>query len=257
MITSSDNKNVKYVAKLLTKAKERRNEDVYIVEGPRMFSEAPSEDIVKVFVSEDYKGDTGRLTSLGDDIVEYVSGDVFRKMTDTLTPQGILCIMKQKHYDLKEILPALPEKPIIMLLENLQDPGNLGTIMRTAEGAGVSLVLMSKDTVDLYNPKTVRSTMGSIYRVPFIYTDDIKGSIEQIKKLGIPCFAAHLKGKRAYYEADYSNGACFFIGNEGNGLTDETAGLADEYLIIPMEGKLESLNAAVSAALFMYKAKEG
>ena len=141
-----------------------------------------------------------------------------------------------------------------MVLENLQDPGNLGTIFRTAEGAGVSGILMNRGCVDIYNPKTIRSTMGAIYRMPFLYTDDLPRAVTGLKSREIPVFAAHLGGTLSYDETDYRNGCAFLIGNEGNGLTDETAVLADTYIRIPMEGQVESLNAGVAASLLMYEA---
>lgn len=253
MITSTDNKKVKEVIKLIQKGKERRERGLYVIEGEHLFAEAPKEDIVSVFASESFMKKGFDFGEIPEEIVETVSDDVFKKMTDTITPQGVLCVMKRKNYSLDSLFSDLGEKPLFVLLEGIQDPGNLGTILRTAEGAGARAVIMSADTVDLYNPKTVRSTQGSIFRVPFVYTDDIKDAVSKLKSHGIPCYAAHLKGKKTFKEADYSKGACFFIGNEGNGLTDETAGLADEYIIIPMGGKLESLNAAVSAAILMYQ----
>ena len=142
-----------------------------------------------------------------------------------------------------------------MVLENIQDPGNLGTILRTAEGAGVNGILMSRDTVDIFNPKTIRSTMGSVYRVPFLYVEDICETVRELKNKGISAYAAHLKGIGSYDEQDYTKGTAFLIGNEGNGLTDELADLADTYIRIPMYGKVESLNAAIASAVLMYEAQ--
>ena len=140
-----------------------------------------------------------------------------------------------------------------MVLDNLQDPGNLGTIVRTAEGAGVTGVIMSKETVDIYNPKVIRSTMGSIYRMPFYYADDIFETVEELQKRGIKVYAAHLQGE-GFYEKDYRTGTAFLVGNEGNGLTDRITGMADEKIRIPMMGKVESLNAAIAATLMAYEA---
>lgn len=255
MISSADNKQVKEVIKLNQKGRARKEAGVFVIEGEHLFSEVSIEEIVKVYVAESFKDESKRLKEIektNPSLIEVVADEVFKKMTDTLTPQGVLCIVKQRKYNLSDMLKNVNTRPLFLVLEGVQDPGNLGTIMRTAEGAGASGIIMSKETVDLYNPKTVRSTMGSIFRVPFLYTDDLKASIGELKAAGIPCFAAHLKGKKSYKDVDYSRGAAFFIGNEGNGLTDETAALADEYVIIPMQGKLESLNAAVSAALLMY-----
>lgn len=252
MITSLDNKRIKNVIQLLEKGKARKEQNAYVIEGTKLYKEADPSEIMEVYVSESYEGSVD--TNAGY-FVEKVSDDVFRKMTDTLTPQGILCVIRKKSYDLDKILEDNKGKaPLFILLDTLQDPGNLGTIMRTAEGAGVTAVIMNKETVDIYNPKTVRSTMGSIYRVPFIYTD-IKEAITKLKKANVTCYAAHLKGEKTCYEQDYTTATCFFIGNEGNGLSDEIANMADVYIKIPMEGKLESLNAAVSAALLMYETK--
>ena len=160
--------------------------------------------------------------------------------------------MKQKKYTLEQLMDG--KCPLLLVLENLQDPGNLGTMMRTAEGAGVTGVLLSRGSVDIYNPKTIRSTMGSIYRVPFLYTDDLMGDMEKLHEKGITTYAAHLKGKGFYDEESYKEPTAFLIGNEGNGLSDELSEKAKQYIKIPMEGQLESLNAAVAAAILMYEA---
>ena len=125
--------------------------------------------------------------------------------------------------------------------------------MRTAEAAGVTGVIMGRGTVDIFNPKAVRSTMGSIFRLPFIYVEDVREAIRELKKYGISFYAAHLKGKQSYKDVKYSDKAGILIGNEARGLSPETAELADIYIIIPMQGKVESLNAAVAAALMMYE----
>ena len=113
---------------------------------------------------------------------------------------------------------------------------------------------MNKTTVDLFNPKTIRSTMGSIYRVPFFVAEDLEETMQELKEKGVKLYAAHLKGTMQYDEPDYTGATGFLIGNEGNGLSDEIANLADTYIKIPMEGKVESLNAAISASLLMYEA---
>ena len=115
-------------------------------------------------------------------------------------------------------------------------------------------MIMDKCTVDIYNPKTIRSTMGSIFRVPFYITEDLHGTLGQLQKKGIRVYAAHLEGSVCYDEPDYTGGSAFLIGNEGNGLTAETAKLADTYIRIPMGGQLESLNAAMAAGILMYEA---
>ena len=127
-------------------------------------------------------------------------------------------------------------------------------MVRSGEGAGTTGIIMNKTTVDIFNTKTIRSTMGSIYRMPFVIVDDLQEVIKELKEKKVNLFAAHLKGIQSYDEKDYTKACGFFIGNEGNGLSDEIANLADDYIKIPMQGKVESLNAAISATLLMYEA---
>jgi len=251
MITSASNGRMKDIVNLIQKAKARREKKSFIIEGTRLFSETPAELIEEIYVSDVFLEKEENKELLSGHKYEIVKEDVFRKISDTKTPQGILAVVKQPEYNMEQMLAR---KPLIIILEDIQDPGNLGTIMRTAEGAGVTGVIMSRETVDIYNPKTIRSTMGSIFRVPFLYVENIHEAIQELKKQNISIYAAHLKGKRLYDEVSYQNGTAFLIGNEGNGLKKETADLADEYMLIPMEGKLESLNAAVATALLIYEA---
>jgi TrmH family RNA methyltransferase len=253
MITSVTNKKVKSIVQLNKKAGLRRKEGVFIAEGIKMFLEAPLESVLEVYVSEGFHKVSQIEQKLMQCGYETVSEEVFSKISDTQTPQGILCVLKQSHYSLKDMLEG-QGVPLFLIVEGLQDPGNLGTILRTGEGAGVSGVIMSKDTVDIFNPKTIRSTMGSIYRVPFFYADDIVQTVKALQKDGIKVYAAHLKGEESYSRCDYTGGTAFLIGNEGNGLSEELSEAADNYIKIPMKGQVESLNAAVSASLLMYEA---
>ena len=269
MITSTANSKVKHVVTLQEKSWARAKEQIFIVEGLKMFEEAPIERMQELYIEEKLYQSLSNQAVL-DKIktcreqgifVETVSEEVFAKMSDTKSPQGILCLMKQYAYEGERLIKEAAAKkrkggkaPLFLLLEDIQDPGNLGTMIRTAEGAGADGIFMSRTTVDIYNPKTIRSTMGSLYRMPFVYLDELSEGIALLQKEDIKVYAAHLKGEKYYHEFTYEEGAAFLIGNEGNGLKKETADLADCYLKIPMEGKLESLNAAVAAALLMYQA---
>lgn len=254
MITSNSNQKVKQVILWQTKAKERKADGVFLAEGFKMFEEAPLPIIKEVYVAESAlkKADPGALEKLNKTGYELVADDLFRKMADTQTPQGILCVLKQPVYSIEDIVEK--ENPLIVILENLQDPGNLGTILRTGEGAGITGVIMSRQTVDLFNPKTIRATMGSVYRVPFLYVDSLTETIALLHKKGIHTYAAHLAGKEYYSSFSFREGTAFLIGNEGNGLQKETADAAEHYLKIPMEGRVESLNAAIATSLLMYEA---
>lgn len=256
MITSSSNPKVKQVVQWQEKAKERRSAGVFLAEGFKMYEEAPTGDICQVYVSGQalekamaYPAVRRKLQETG---YETVSEEVFRKISDTQAPQGLLCVVRQPRYSLEEMLQAAC--PLLVILENLQDPGNLGTILRTGEGAGVTGVILTGQTVDIFNPKVIRSTMGSIYRVPFVYVDDMAAAMEKLHKAGITAYAAHLQGEREYDSFSFREGTAFLIGNEGQGLSRELASLADTYLKIPMEGQVESLNAAVAASLLLYEA---
>ena len=253
MITSLQNNQVKNIIKLNQKAKARREQGLFIAEGRKMFLEAPLHWIEKVYVSETVeKQDTEVMEKASRTEWEAVTDSVFRQMSDTQTPQGIMAVVRQQENSLDAIMKQ-PDA-LLLFLENIQDPGNLGTMMRTAEGAGVTGIIMSRETTDIYNPKTIRATMGSLYRMPFVYVDDFCETIRMAKAQGIRLYAAHLKGKHTYDGEDYRQPSGFLIGNEGNGLTQEAADSATDYIRIPMGGQLESLNAAVAAAVLMYEA---
>lgn len=256
MITSPSNKNVKEVIQLVQKAKARKEKKLFVVEGVKMFLEAPEERIVKVYAAESFDKELlavcrEKLAALTERF-EIVADDIFKKMSDTKTPQGILCVIKQYEYSFEKMLAA--EEPLLAILEDIQDPGNLGTIFRAGEGAGVTGILMSRSTVDISNPKTIRSTMGSIYRMPFLYVEDLTEAVGKLQEKGIAIYAAHLQGAKVYDECSYRNGTAFLIGNEANGLREETAACADASVKIPMAGKVESLNAAVAASILLFEA---
>lgn len=256
MITSTSNTRIRQLMQWNQKAKARREDKVFIVEGTKMFLEAPQSWIREIYLAESFyekmpDAVAGKLDRCS---YEVVKDSIFQKISDTQTPQGILSVLKQPEYVLGDLgLMRQSNHPLVVVIENIQDPGNLGTIVRTAEAAGATGVVMSPDTVDIFNPKTIRSTMGSIYRVPFLYVDSLTDAIRHLKRNSIKIYAAHLKGDRSYNELNFTKGTAFLIGNEGNGLKDETAALADSYLKIPMEGRVESLNAAIASAVLMYE----
>lgn len=274
MITSMSNQRVRQIAQWQSKAKQRRQDGVFLAEGWKMYGEAPLELIREVYLSESMaeqlksrktaegaEGDRALYRTPYIDYIEEklsrtgyetVSEEVFERMSDTQTPQGILTVLRRPAYGMGDLLRG--EDPLLLLLEDIQDPGNLGTILRTGEGAGITGVIMSSRTVDIYNPKTIRATMGSIYRVPFLYAEDLGETVRALQKNGIRVYAAHLQGETYYSSLSFREGTAFLIGNEGNGLRRETAALADSYLKIPMEGQVESLNAAIAASLLVYEA---
>ena len=257
IITSAKNEKLRNVALLQKKKKAREEQGLFITEGIRIFEDAlrsASEWIEQVFVSESFSKNSewNALLEKCPENTKFsvftVADDIFGKICETVTPQGILCVMRRKEYDLSDI-----PHDRLLLLENIQDPGNLGTMVRTAEAAGITGIIMSSDTVEIYSPKVTRSTMGSIFRVPFLYSDDIRGTIEDLKEKGVTVYGAYLHGGKPYNSVRYEQPCAVLIGNEGNGITDGTIEKVSERIFIPMHGEIESLNAAIAAALIMYE----
>lgn len=260
IITSTSNPRMKEIIQLRKKSRMRTKTGTFLVEGLRMVREIPEERLVQLYATEEFLKKHRKEPIPGTEVM-LVSPEVFAYISDTKTPQGVLAVVRQSMFTQKEILAKCPGKSgtgtgrpaHLLVLDNIQDPGNLGTIFRTAEAAGVTGILLSRDCADIYNPKTIRSTMGAIFRMPFVYTDDLPGAVNSLKKHDIRVFAAHLEGERAYDEEDYRQGSAFLIGNEGSGLRPEVAACADVLVRIPMEGMAESLNAAVAAAVLMFE----
>lgn len=261
-ISSQSNEKIKSVIQLQTKASVRKKQKLFVVEGVRMYEEVPEKCLVSTYLSEKFYEEhvkTGKISKSIDkrlNSCEYyiVADNVFKNMSDTVTPQGILAVVRQQEYELSDILDK-SKKQVFMVLESIQDPGNLGTIVRTGEGAGIAGIIMNKETVDVYNSKVIRSTMGSIYRVPFVVTDNLPEALDLLSANGVTIYAAHLKGKEYYAEGQYTGSTAFLIGNEGNGLSEHISSKAHKLIKIPMEGQVESLNAGVAAAILMYEAK--
>lgn len=247
VIGSNSNEKVKELRKLVKSSRERREKGLYIVEGIKMFSEIPTEDIFEVYVCESalekYSDRlSGKYTVLSD--------HVFKSVSDTETPQGIMALVHMKSNTLESICAS--DNPFVLIIERLQDPGNMGTIIRSAEAAGASGIMLSQGCVDIYSPKVVRSTMGSLFRVPVFVSGDLKIDIDKLKKKGVTVYGAHLNGD-SMYNMNFTGPVAFLIGNEGKGLSEEIGEEADFLLKIPMKGEVESLNAAVSASIIAYE----
>ena len=258
MITSKTNPQLKYLATLLKKRSAREADRVFVCEGRKMFFEILTqrpEYLVKAYWSESGAAelaDAERALMLACDW-ETVSDAAFCAVAETVTPQGVLAIVRMPEYTLSDMLKGETDR--LVILESLRDPGNLGTILRTAEAAGIGGIILSADSVDTFNPKTVRSTMGAILRVPFLYAKDLPQMLAELKRRGVTLYAAHLQASVPYTEPKYPGRCGILIGNEANGLTAEATALADVRIRIPMEGQAESLNAAIAAAILMYHTK--
>lgn len=257
MIESNANGQYKKLQKLMKQSRTRRQEGVFVVEGWKMVKEALERNLVLHLYSAEREQEHCREElnrfSRGNVPVDLMRDNLFSQLSDTVSPQGILGVVRMPVYEREEIVNQPDAK--LLCLENIQDPGNLGTMFRTAEGAGMTGVVLTKGCVDLFNPKVVRSTMGSLFRVPFYVCQDMEEEMKFMQKQGFCFFAAHLQGTKNFTEESYEGSIGILIGNEANGLSEAVSGLADCKVKIPMEGELESLNAAVSAALFMYEVR--
>lgn len=234
IITSKDNEIIKEIRKLKEK-KYRDQSGTYLVEGIKLIEEAIEEEakIKKIVVCED---------CLKDDCVDnkilykiakydciYVSSKVFGGLTDVVAPQGMLAVIEKKGHE--EEIKYLDD--IIVVLDGIQDPGNLGTILRTVDSAGLTQIVLSKTSVDAYNPKVVRSTMGAIFRVNIIETENLVETLKGMKKHKYKVVATSLSGASSIYDIDYEKKA-IVIGNEANGVSKEVLDIADSKIKIPM-----------------------
>lgn len=253
MITSPANKKVKEVRALFDKASLRAERRLFPIEGVRMFLEAPEAEIEELYVSESFAARAEG--TIREKIVglkaETVADNIFMKMSDTKTPQGVLALVRMQRKSLSEVLAE--GASCFLAVESLQDPGNLGTMLRAGEGAGLSAILANRGTVDVYNPKLVRATMGSIFRIPVVYVDDFPAALFKLRQEGISLYAAALQASVPYDSIAYPEKTAFLIGNEAAGLSEEAIAAANQSIHIPMLGQVESLNAAVAASILLYE----
>ena len=250
-IESRDNKWVKRLNGLKIK-KNRDKEGVFVAEGLRFISEVPADWAVEAYaVSESFANENDLSVYEKKAEVLCLPDTLFASVCDTENPQGILAVCKKLDWD--EAAVFAKKAPFFLLAEELNDPGNLGTVIRTADACGADAVFLSKGSVDLYNPKVLRSTMGSMFHVPVFQNIDLNEISAKLKQNNIPLYAAHLRGDRFPYVLDLAQACAFIIGNEARGLSDEAADLCDQWVKIPMPGQAESLNASIAAGVLMYE----
>lgn len=251
IIESRNNKTVKEI-KSLSDKKYRDELGLFIADGLRFVNEIPNNVIIdRIILSETFaeKTDITRYNATAETLI--ISDKLFSEISETKNPQGIIAVCKKIQYTSKDIIK---KDGFYILAEEINDPGNLGTIIRTAHAAGANGIFLSKGSVDLYNNKVLRSTMGSIFKTPVVQNVNLDEVSKLLHKSSIMIYAAHLKGKRNHYQADYTKGCAFLLGNEARGLSDHAVSLCDELIKIPMPGGAESLNASVAAAVLMYEA---
>ena len=254
VITSKDNEIVKHIRKLKDK-KYREENNEFIIEGIKLLEEAINENanIKKVIICDDCNLENDIYNELKYEIAKldciYVSEKIFEYISDVKSPQGIMAIIEKDNGN-KEIDY---NENVILILDNIQDPGNMGTILRTADSLNLKQIIISKGSSDVYNPKVVRSTMGAIFRINIIESENLIKTVKDLKKHKISVVSTSLDTNKSIYDLEY-NKTAIIIGNEANGVSQELQDLSDNKAKIPMLGKTESLNASVATAIILYEA---
>ncbi len=257
VISSKDNEIVKSVKKLKEK-KYRDLENAYIVEGIKMVKEAILEkaSIRQIIICDDCEKSDNIPKELMYEIAKYdclyVTSKIFKYISEVQTPQGVLAVVEKNNNGTNGETDINYNEDIIVALDDIQDPGNLGTILRTVDSVGLTQVLVSKGTADCYNPKVVRSSMGAIYRVKVIECEDLLETLKEVKKNKFKVLVTSLGDSKNIYEMKY-NKKVLVIGNEANGVEERIMNIADEKIKIPMLGRTESLNAAVATGIILYE----
>ena len=253
IISSKENELIKHIKKLKDK-KHRDESNEYIIEGVKLIEEAVKEKakIKKVIICEDttrtYEIPTTIMLEIAKYECIYVTDKIFASITQVTNPQGIMAIIEKNNSN-QEIDFS---QDIIVMLDDVQDPGNLGTILRTIDSIGLNQIIVSKGTADSFNPKVVRSTMGAIFRINIIEKENLKDTIKEIKKHHFKLMVTSLQTENSIYDIEFKK-KIIVIGNEANGVSQEIQDMADEKAKIPMLGKAESLNASVAAGIVMYE----
>jgi len=254
VISSKENEIIKNIKKLKEK-KYRDLNNEYIIEGIKIIQEAIQENakIKQIIICDDCEKNSNISQEMMYEIAKYeciyVTNKIFTSLTDVKNPQGIMAIV-EKNNSKEEKIDY--NQDIIVALDDLQDPGNLGTILRTVDSIGINQILVSKGTADSYNPKVVRSTMGAIFRVKIIECEDLEKTLKEIKKHKFEILVTSLQTENSIYDIKY-NKKVIVIGNEANGVEEKIQNMADVKVKIPMLGRTESLNASVATGIILYE----
>lgn len=254
-IKSASNKIIKEV-KSLNKKKDRFKKKLFFIEGIRIIEDAinSNENINYILYSEklfDVQNGEELFYNIKNKYETYkIDHNLFKEISDTENPQGILAVVSMKNNKIEDMFK---DKTFIVILDRLQDPGNMGAIIRSADALGATGIIVSKGSVDVYNPKVLRSTMGSLFHIPIVQMEDTKEVILNLKNNNIKILATTLDEARYCYDVNLKEDIAIVIGNEGNGLEQEICNLSDENIIIPMDGKSESLNVAMASSIIMYE----
>jgi len=253
-LTSASNPRVKSWSALLTK-RGREEQGKFLLEGTHLTVEALKAEMpVQTVLFSLERGKPAELAAFSDAPgVEWVgvSDAILAKCTETQTPQGIVAVCGKIGQSAESVLSR--KEGLVIAVDGVQDPGNLGTIIRSADAVGATGVLLGRGTVDLYNPKTVRATMGSMFHLP-VAECDLKELLPAAKRQGIQLVGTRLGASKHCYEVDMRQSTWFIVGNEGKGLDPEIEAYVTTDVMIPMRGQAESLNVAMATTVLLYEA---
>ena len=258
IISSKDNKIIKLTSNLINNKKTRDEEDLFVIEGIKTINEINADfDIRNILVSEDFSSRLNEITCLSSDVLSsklvVISNNLYKGLSEMKTPEGVMAIVSKKHYDLENLINTGNINKIVML-DDIRDPGNLGTIIRSADAMGIDLVITSLESVDLWAPKVTRSTMGSLFHMPIIDKISLTESLETLKNAGFKVYATSLDTDNYMENVDLkASKVAVIIGNEAHGVRQNLMDLVDDKFKIEMKGNAESLNASVAASIIMYE----
>lgn len=252
--------NSKKLINALRKSRNLRQKNKrFLVEGLRSVYEAVNSDytidfivISETFLKQADRQELELIANINQKGKIYcISEKMFKELSDTVTPQGIMAVAEYKNFDLDDINS---DKFLIVALDRVKDPGNMGTIIRSSDAAGADAILLSKGCVDIYNPKVIRSTMGSVFHIPLIKSEDLIQDLIKLKQIGGQVITTHLKAKKYYQEVDFNRSSIIVMGKEDEGVSDDVVKISDEIVKIPMLGMAESLNVSVAHGIMIYEA---
>lgn len=253
-ITSLQNPIIKEITALHQK-KNRSESGLFLIEGIKGVQEALScgLEVKNIFINR-----SSKINSLEfpEEKIYFVDEKILKKISTTETPPDIVAVAYQVKFSLKDLFKG--NNALIIVLENIKDAGNLGTIIRTAKAANVSGIILTGECIDIYNPKVVRSSAANLWKIPVVYFEKISDLRQELEKYGYFQFLATKVGndekQSLYYEFDYKQPTVIFFGSEAEGLSDKLANQADRFIKIPMNEEVESLNLSISAGIIIYEA---
>lgn len=255
LITSMQNTLIKNIVQLQKKKSARKKQGLFVVEGIRAVNEIPKAvEVMHYITTPEIKAED--IKNLDQHKWIVVTEEIYKAISETQSPQGAMAVVKVPEHTLEQI--QIKKDGFYLILENLQDPGNLGTIIRSAHAFNVDGVFLTKGTVDLYSPKVVRATMSSLFHVPVIVDYEIAQYLDCLEAAGVVPYATHLSDTaKSIYDTEFEEGVALIIGNEGNGISDEVKAAVKNHIIIPMPGGCESLNASVATSICLYEIMRG